>query len=128
MSRFLLDANLSPRTALFLTATLRLDVVALTNLGLADLRDEEVIELAKRENRVIITFDLGFGKLYHRYERSRIGVIVLQLDHQSAASVNRALERFFADSASFAIALERSLVVIHDARVRVSTEPQGEEV
>ena len=121
--RFLLDANLSPRTAAFLIATFGFDVVALMGSGFAHLRDEQVIELAKREQRVLITFDLGFGKLYHRYERGRVGIIVLRLAHQSAASVNQVLGRFFADPTSAAIPLERSLVVIDEARVRVTTEP-----
>lgn len=66
MNRCLLDANLAPRTATFLIATFGFDVVALLDLGLAHVDDDEVIAIAKREQRVIITFDLGFGRLYHR--------------------------------------------------------------
>lgn len=123
MTRLLLDANLSPRTAAFLLATFGLDVVALVSLGLSHLDDEQVIELAKREQRIVITFDLDFGRLYHRFARGRVGIIVLRLEHQSVASVNRSLERFFADPTSATIVLERSLVVIDDTRVRVITEP-----
>jgi hypothetical protein len=79
--------------------------------------------LAKREKRMLITFDLDFGRPYHRYERGQVGIIILRLAHQSAVSVNRVLGRFFADLNSASIALEPSLVVIDDARVRVATEP-----
>lgn len=123
MKRFLLDANLSPRTATFLIDTFGFDVVALMSLGPAHLDDEQVIEPAKREQRIVITFDLGFGRLYYRYERGGVGIIVLRLAHQSVVAVNRVLGRFFADPTSATLALERSLVVIDDARVRVTTEP-----
>ena len=79
MSRFLLDANLSPRNSEYLRTTFRFDAVDLMSLGLNHLRDTEVIELAKREGRVLITEDLGFGKLYYRYERGRVGIILLRV-------------------------------------------------
>ena len=72
----------------------------------------------------MITFELDFGEIYHPSARGRVGITVLRLAHQSAASVNRALGRYFADPASAAIPFERSLVVIDDARVRVTTEPE----
>jgi predicted nuclease of predicted toxin-antitoxin system len=121
--RLLLDANLSPRNSAFLVATFGFDATDLMTRGLAHLEDTEVIELAKREGRIVVTSDLGFGKLYHRYERGRVGVIILRPRVQSAESVNRLLGRFFADPATAAIPLERSLVVIDEARVRVTSEP-----
>lgn len=104
-------------------ATFGFDTIDLMSLGLTHLADTEVIEMAKREGRIVVTEDLDFGKLYHRYERGRVGIIVLRLRVQSAAAVNRVLGRFFADPATAAIPLERSLVVIDEARVRVTSEP-----
>lgn len=93
------------------------------SLGLAHLDDFEVIELVKRERRVLITFDLDFGKLFHHYERGQVGITVLRLELQSVASANHALERFFSDPGTAAIALDRSLVVIDETQIRVTTEP-----
>jgi predicted nuclease of predicted toxin-antitoxin system len=123
VTRFLLDANLSPRNSAYLAATFGFDAIDLMSLGLTHLDDTEVIEMAKREGRIIITEDLDFGKLYYRYERGRVGIIVLRLRVQSAAAVNRVLGRFFADPVTASIPLDRSIVVIDDARVRVTTEP-----
>jgi predicted nuclease of predicted toxin-antitoxin system len=121
--RFLLDANLSPNTTAFLTSTFEFDAIDLMSLGLGHLEDTEVVEMAKREGRIVITEDLDFGKLYFHYERARVGIIVLRMRVQSAESVNRALGRFFDDPSTAAIPLERSLVVIDDARARVMSEP-----
>src|SRR5680860_707285 len=106
MTRLLLDAYLSPRTASFLIEIFAFDSVALISLGLAHLDDFQVIELVKRERRVLITFDLDFGKLFHHYERGQVGIIVLRLEHQSVSSANYALERFFSDPGTATIALE----------------------
>lgn len=122
-TRFLLDANLSPRTATFLSERFGFDVVDLLTLGLNHYRDREVAELAVQQSRVIITFDLGFGALYHRYFHRQVGVIILRLDDQKSSSVNQILSRFFETRAP-SIDLERSLVVIDEHRVRVSTSPQ----
>ena len=120
--RFLLDANLSPETAEFLRTTFGLDVVDLLTLGLSHLSDREIVEMAKRDERVVITFDLDFGKIYHRWERGRIGAIVLRLEDQTVESVNRVLGRFFANVVA-TVPLERSLVVLDEARVRITSEP-----
>ena len=76
MSKFLLDANISPETAEFLRTTLGLDAVALPREQLT-LKDPEIVALAKVQGRVIVTFDLDFGELYHslvvlQEERARI--------------------------------------------------------
>jgi len=123
VTRILLDANLSPRTAHFLTERFEFDVVALSTLGLSHLDDFEVIAQAKVKRRILVTFDVGFGRLFHRYERGQVGIIVLRLADQSVASANRALERLFIDPAVDAIALERSLVIVDESRIRVTTEP-----
>ncbi len=123
MTRFLLDANLSPRNSVYLRETFGFDAIDLMSLGLNQIEDTEVIELAMREGRIVITEDLDFGELYYRSERGRVGIIVLRLRVQSATAVNRVLGRFFADPTTAAIALEHSFVVIDDARVRVSSEP-----
>ena len=118
--RLLLDANLSPRTSTFLAHRFGLDVVDLLSLGLNSYSDLEVVNYAQSNARVIITFDVGFGRLYQRYFRGQIGVIILRLDDQKALSVNRVLERFFT-SDYHQIDLEHSLIVIDEHRVRVST-------
>jgi predicted nuclease of predicted toxin-antitoxin system len=120
--RFLLDANLSPETAAFLRSTFGYDVVDLLTLGLSGLADREIVAMAKRDARIVITFDLDFGKIYHRWERGRFGVIVLRLEDQTVESTNRVLGQFFATLGA-TTPLERSLVVLDGERVRIASEP-----
>ena len=66
-TRFVLDANLSPLTSDFLSCRCGFDVVDLVRLGFGHLDDFDVVEFAQRERRIIITLDLDFGEIFHRY-------------------------------------------------------------
>ncbi len=64
MTRFLLDANLSPRHSAYLRETFGFDAIDLMSLGLNQIEGTEVIELAMREGRIVTTEDLDFGERY----------------------------------------------------------------
>ena len=117
MTEYLLDANLSPETASFLATEFGFGVVDLGSLRLASSTDDDVVVLAKRLHRVVITFDLDFGHIDHR-DPGTFGVIILRLEDQTVESVNRALARFFRQDA-VGIALETSLVELDADRARV---------
>ena len=46
----------------------------------ANLRDAEVLEIAQREQRILITDDRDFGELVVRFGQPHAGVIYLRLD------------------------------------------------
>jgi predicted nuclease of predicted toxin-antitoxin system len=92
--KFLLDANLSRRTASYLAQTLGLEAVALEAVASRRLPDPRVAALAVREGYVLVTLDKRFGHAYAADPHHR-GVILLQLEDQSRAAVDRVLERFF---------------------------------
>lgn len=118
MSTFLLDANLSPKTAAFLRETFDLDVVHQRDVLPGSPSDEEVAAYAKREGRIILTFDLGFGERYAHQDRGQLGIVVLRLHNHRRLAVEQVLARFFATDAP-TINLETSLVIIEEHRVRV---------
>lgn len=60
--RFLVDANMSPRFAERLRAAGH-DAIAVRDLGLADASDDDILERALEDNRVIISHDTDFGAL-----------------------------------------------------------------
>lgn len=93
MIKFLLDANLSPETAAFLNK-LGFNTKSITKEKLGYLDDEEIVEIAKKEDRIIVTFDLDFGEIYHEREIGKVGVIVLRLDNQTVENVNLVLRKF----------------------------------
>ena len=118
MVKFLLDANLSPRTRKHLTEKFSFDIIDLIIENKHGLTDEEVIKFAKKEKRVIITFDLDFGEIYYFSERGKVGIIVLRIMDQTVESVNKVLDKFFQKEAKN-IDLEKSLVIIDDTKVRI---------
>lgn len=118
MLKLLLNANLSPETAQFLRKELDLDVECLLEENLGSLPDEEVVEIAKDEGRVIVTFDLDFGQIYHFREPERVGVIVLRLRNQTVEVVNSRLKEFFSDFKDLEL-LPSSLVVVDETRYRI---------
>jgi len=117
MLRLLLNANLSPETAKFLR-DLGFDVKSLLEEDLGAVSDEKVVKLAKKERRLIITFDLDFGEIYHFREEEKVGIIVLRLKDQTVESVNEALKEFFEDFKERWSEIERNLVVIEEGRYR----------
>jgi predicted nuclease of predicted toxin-antitoxin system len=114
----LLDANLSPKSRAYLVQTFGFDVIDLITEGKAGLTDEQVVAWARSEGRVIVTFDLDFGEIYHFREPEDVGVIILRLDNQTVESVNSALDRFFRGVGT-EVDLDRSLVIVDDHRVRI---------
>ena len=118
MTKFLLDANLSPHTRIYLAQEFGFDVIDLLSYDRHALSDELVTALAVKERRVVITFDLDFGPIYRRRTSPDLGIILLRLEDQTVEAVNRALGRFFQDDASN-IALDAALVVVDETRVRV---------
>ncbi len=119
-SRFLLDANLSPKVGRFLTQQLNLDVVSLQGQRLGQLPDQEVIRMARSMGRVIVTLDRDFAEYFHRTQRPDIGIIYLDLPNplRTIPQINRLLAAFFQQSAH-GVDLEHALVVIteHEARI-----------
>lgn len=118
MVKLLLDANLSPKTREYLGKKFNFNVIDLITENKYGLTDEKIVKLAKKEKRVIITFDLDFGEIYYFSERGKIGIIVLRIQDQTVESVNKVLTKFFQKEAKN-IDLEKSLVVIDENKIRI---------
>jgi predicted nuclease of predicted toxin-antitoxin system len=118
VNKFLLDANLSPRTKASLSDTFHFDVTDLQSQQQGTLPDDEVVLQALREGRIIITFDKDFGEIYYLRERGKVGVIVLRIEDQTVESVNKSLYTFFSEQAK-EIDLTTSLVIIAPNSIRV---------
>jgi predicted nuclease of predicted toxin-antitoxin system len=118
VTRLLLDANFGPRTATFLSHRFGFDASSVIGRGLGHLSDEVVVALAMRERRVIVTFDLDFGEIFHRRAHGRFGVIVVRTRDQTVEAVNQLLESFFSTEAP-SIVLDQALVVLGERRLRV---------
>src|SRR6266567_7233854 len=76
--KFLLDANVEYRLAIFLQ-TLEHDVKTVARDYPSHLADHEVLALAVREKRILLTNDRDFGELIFRQHHSHCGVLLFRL-------------------------------------------------
>jgi predicted nuclease of predicted toxin-antitoxin system len=120
--RFLADAGISPETANYLRQ-LGHDAIHVRELGLQRAADDELVKLARAQDRIVLAFDLDFGEILALGVLDRPSVILLRLSDETAASVNRRLSAVLAEQQS---ALERgALVLVEDVRYRVRALPLG---
>ena len=94
--RFLLDESAEARIGVFLTAHGH----EATRIGRdypISLPDEDVLALARREQRILITNDKDFGELVFHKHHPHAGVIFFRFPLDSTAQAKiRALEQFLA--------------------------------
>ncbi len=116
--RLLLDANISPETAIVLRS-FGFDVKSLIEEGFGGIEDVAVAKIAQREKRILITFDLDFGEMYYFASRKTFGVIVLRLDDQRVEITNVILKRFFKNMTPKLIRRKKRLIILTDVEMRI---------
>lgn len=120
--RFLADAGISPLTVEFLVQ-LGHQAVHVRTLAMQRAPDPEIIERARIDSSVVLTFDLDFGDVLALGVLDKPSVIIFRLADERPASVNQRLD---------AVLKERSadlesgaLILVEDARYRVRKLPIG---
>lgn len=116
--KLLLGANLSPGTAKFLRS-LTFDVKSLIEDGLGYITDGEVAKIAEEENRVLITFDLGFGEMHYFSIRKNFNVIMIRTSDQRIENVNELLEVFFHEYRKVLKTSKGQLIILSESSVRI---------
>jgi predicted nuclease of predicted toxin-antitoxin system len=123
--KFLLDENISPQTERLLKYW-GYDVSSIAEKNIRGVDDLEVIRVAKKEKRVIITQDLDFGRLYYFMMKGDVGITVIrQKKAQTVEVVNQALKRLFEFVRKENINEEiiaRSLSIISERKIRILTK------
>jgi len=115
--KFLLDANISRKVGSYFSSKYNLDCKHISHYSNQSLSDQEIVEIAKKEKRVIITHDLDFGEIYYLKEQGKIGVLMLRLKNQTSDHVTRKLNDFLMVDRN--INLSQSLIIISDENIRV---------
>lgn len=78
--------------------------------------DNDVMDIAINENRIILTFDRDYGELiFKRNYRPEMGVIYLRLESYESDEPGRILEKILADNT---LELKRKLTVITKDSIR----------
>jgi len=118
--RFLADVGISRSTA----ADLRRhghDVTHLREVELHRLPDDEILEMAGREQRIVLTFDLDFGDLLAAGSHAFPSVVIFRLQDQTPASVTPKLLDLLREREADLLA--GAVVIVEDRRYRLRRLP-----
>ncbi|MDK2855976.1 MAG: hypothetical protein PWQ86_1189 [Bacillota bacterium] len=118
MLKFLTDENIFPSTVEILRAH-NLDVINIKELRLAGMGDREIMDLAKREGRILISLDLHFANIFLFPPGECPGIIVIHIKPAVPAKVDRAMERFLQRMDSEKIEIKKALVIISEDKFRI---------
>ena len=116
--KFLLDENISPKTAKFIKS-LDYDVKTLEDFKMIGCENGEVVKLAMKENRMIITLDMEFGYRFYFLNRRKIGMILLRLKDLRVENVNRVLESLFKKIKNEKKRLGKNLIIVEEEGYRI---------
>jgi len=117
--RFLLDQDVYAATAAFLKAAGH-DVVTVSEIGLAQAADEEILDRAHASDRILVTRDRDFGALVFLGQR-RAGVVYLRLTPSTLRSAHEELARTLRQHPE--TELQRALATIEPGRHRFRRLP-----
>jgi len=113
MTKFLADENV-PLKAVKALKRKGLDIVSVIELS-PGLKDKEVLNLANKEERIIVTFDKDFGELVVRQRAKVKGLILLRFIPKSPQQVAEKIWQVLESE----IPLENNLLVIREHTIRV---------
>lgn len=112
--RFIIDENAGPRLANWLTENGH-DVISVYD-EMPGIADEDILSIAVKEDRIVVTSDKDFGDLVFRNKLPHKGVILMRLVNESSANklkvVQILLEQFTGQ-------LSGKFVVLTEAGVRI---------
>lgn len=119
--RFLVDANLSPRLASLLGSEGH-DALAIRDIGLSEASDNEIVDFAANDDRIVVSHDTDFGALLAFRGRTRPSFILFRSSDAITPDEQAAL--IISNLGSFADELEGgAIVVFARGRLRVRRLP-----
>jgi predicted nuclease of predicted toxin-antitoxin system len=84
--------------------------------------DSEVISLAVRENRILLTEDKDFGQLVHAHGQETIGVIFLRFPSDTRKQIAKDVVKMVKNEGE---KLVGCFVVVQPGRIRIGRNPRG---
>ena len=113
--KFLLDQNISPRTASHLKS-IGLDAAHINEFGMGGASDEEIYKFAADKKFILVTFDHEFSYRFIS-DRRLPGLVLLRVHPQTLEILHPVLEDFFKKIKLSEI--ENSIVVVERDRFRI---------
>ena len=111
--KFLVDECTGPAVAKWLQQQGH-DVFSVYNQA-RGIPDDEVMQMAVDQRRILITNDKDFGEKIYRDHRQHRGLILLRLEDERASSKIAVLSHLFTQ---YADKIEKAFVVVSEKRVR----------
>ncbi|MBI5047371.1 MAG: DUF5615 family PIN-like protein [Deltaproteobacteria bacterium] len=118
--RFLVDMPVSPDVAAWLIKNGH-DAIHVAHIGLHKAEDKEILEVAKKEKRIIITADLDFPQMFALGRLENPGLILFRGGNYSEAEmlglIKRVLDRLSENE------IKNSIIVVDKTRIRRTPLP-----
>ena len=108
--KFIADENLGIRVPKYLKS-LGFDIVAVKEIAQSRL-DADILDIANKEQRILITLDKDFGELVFKQKLIHSGVILLRLKDESVENKEKVLLRELKSKKKF----ENKFTVISDPK------------
>ncbi len=89
------------------------DVVHCTDIGFQRATDEEIVALASKQGRVILTCDLDFGDIMASLGKSNPSIILFRLADQTPGNMRKRLAQVLEESHA---AITRGAVIVVETR------------
>lgn len=118
--RFKVDENLPIEVADLLTAAGH-DAATVNDQGVGGAKDPDLASLVRREKRVLLTLDSGFGDI-RSYPHEYPGFVVLRLPRQDKAFVLQVCQRLIGQLAKEP--LTGRLWIVEPTRIRVRSDQE----
>jgi len=113
LTKLLADENVPIETVKALKRR-GVDIVSVIEFS-PGLSDTEVLDLANREDRIIVTFDKDFGELVVREKAKVKGLILLRFTPKSPQQIAKRMWQILSSQ----IPVENSLLIVKEHTVRV---------
>ena len=92
-------------------------VITAHEAGLDGQPDEQILEYAQKENRILLTADLDFSNIRRYPPKSYCGIIVLKIRPHNAHEVHTTLRHFLATASEASV--WKTLVIVDRNKYRV---------
>jgi len=115
LTRFIADENI-PRETVELLKKKGLDIVTVSDVS-PGLGDDEILDLARKDERIVITFDRDFGQLIFKQKRKTEGLILLRFNPESPQQIAKRIQQTLATK----IDMEGSVIVVKKDTLKVTS-------
>ncbi len=97
--KFIADENLGKVVPKYLKS-LGFDIISISEVAPSSI-DSDILEIANRENRILITLDKDFGELVFKEKLIHSGVIFLRLKDESIENKKKVLQKILESNQDF---------------------------